>query len=102
MCHQQGQRVPGYGKYWAAIDIMRYDVVTAVNIKITVSCDVMPCSLAYVYRRFGSTCCFHFQVRCGKDKPCVIYGSDGWWNGEKEEEEAMQEGLARAVISWPL
>jgi hypothetical protein len=29
----------------------------------TVSCDVTPCCLVEVYRRFGSTYCLHFQVR---------------------------------------
>jgi hypothetical protein len=77
-----GQRVPVYWKCMAVIAIVRYDI-TAVDIKIMVSCDVMSCILAYIYRRFGTTCCLHFQDRWVKTRHCVIYGSDGWWNGEK-------------------
>ena len=49
MYHQQGQSLPGDRKYWALIAIVRCDGVMAVNIKIMVSCDVTPCSLAYIY-----------------------------------------------------
>lgn len=34
MYHQQGQRIPGYRVYTAVIAIVRYDDITAVNIKI--------------------------------------------------------------------
>jgi ABC-type multidrug transport system fused ATPase/permease subunit len=36
-----------------------FEVLSAVNIKITVFWDVTPCNLANRYQYFGGTCCFH-------------------------------------------
>jgi hypothetical protein len=57
--------------------------------------------LAYIYRCFGTTCCLHFQGRWVRNKHCVIYGSDGWWKGEKEREKTTKGVLERAVIIGP-
>jgi hypothetical protein len=57
--------------------------------------------LAYIYRYFATTCCLHFQGRWVKNKHYVIYGSDGWWNGENGKEKTMKEVLERAVIIGP-
>jgi hypothetical protein len=32
---------------------VRFEVLTAAAVKITVSCDVMPCSLENIFRNFG-------------------------------------------------
>jgi len=61
----------------------------------------MPCSLTYIYRRFGTTCCLHFQGRWVKNKHCLIYGSVGWWNGEKRKEKTMKGVLEKAAIIGP-
>lgn len=38
-------------------------VLTAVTIKFTVLCDVIPCSLVDIYRRFSGACCFQHLRR---------------------------------------
>jgi hypothetical protein len=43
------------------LDMVRFEVLTAVNRKITIFSDVTPLSLAVVYRRFGGTCDLHLQ-----------------------------------------
>jgi hypothetical protein len=40
-----------------------YKVLTAVNMKITLFWNVIPCSLVERYQCFGRTCCFHLQIR---------------------------------------
>jgi hypothetical protein len=41
---------------------MRFEVLTAARMKMTVFWDVAPCSLIEVYRRFRGACCLHHQV----------------------------------------
>jgi hypothetical protein len=40
---------------------MRFPVLTATSIKVTVFLDVAPCGLVEVYRRFRGACCLHDQ-----------------------------------------
>jgi hypothetical protein len=40
---------------------LRFQVLTAASMTITVTWDVGPCSLAEVYRRFRGACCLHHQ-----------------------------------------
>jgi hypothetical protein len=41
--------------------LVRFQFLTAANMKMTVIYDVAPCSLVEVYRRFRSSCCLHHQ-----------------------------------------
>jgi hypothetical protein len=43
--------------------LLRFEVLTAVNMKITVFWDVIPCRLVNIYKYFGGTCCLHLQER---------------------------------------
>jgi hypothetical protein len=40
---------------------MRYEVLKAVTMKMIVLSDVTTCSLVYIYRQFGDTCCLQLQ-----------------------------------------
>jgi hypothetical protein len=40
---------------------VRFQVLTAASMKMTVFWDVAPCSLVDVYRRFRGTYCLHHQ-----------------------------------------
>jgi hypothetical protein len=44
-------------------DTMDYYSMDSEFIKIMVSWVVTPCSLVYMYQRFGGICCLHFEVR---------------------------------------
>jgi hypothetical protein len=41
--------------------LVRFQVLTAASIKVTVFWVVAPCSLVEVNRRFRGTCCLHHQ-----------------------------------------
>jgi hypothetical protein len=43
---------------------VRFQVLTAASMKVTVFWDVTPCSLVEVYRRFRGACCLHHQGGC--------------------------------------
>jgi len=43
------------------IQIVRFDVFTAVKIQVQVFCDVTQRSVAVGYQRFGGPCCLHLQ-----------------------------------------
>jgi hypothetical protein len=40
---------------------MRFQILTAASMKMTVFWGVLQCSLADVYRRFKGACCLHYQ-----------------------------------------
>jgi len=40
---------------------VRFEVLIALNVKISVFLGMMPCSLVYVYLRFGGTCYLHLS-----------------------------------------
>jgi hypothetical protein len=40
---------------------MRFQVLTAMSMKVTVFWDVAPCSLVEVYQHFRGACCLHHQ-----------------------------------------
>jgi hypothetical protein len=40
---------------------VRFQVLTAASMKMTVFWDIAPCSLVEVYRRFRGACCLHHQ-----------------------------------------
>jgi len=46
---------------------VRFGVLIALNVKISVFLDMMPCSLVYVYLRFGGTYYLHLQQVPAKD-----------------------------------
>jgi hypothetical protein len=45
--------------------LLKCQVLTAANMKMTVSCDVAPWSLVEVYQRFRDACCLHHQGEDG-------------------------------------
>jgi hypothetical protein len=48
---------------------VRSEGLTAVTVKITVFCDMTPCSLPDHYQRFGGTCCIHL-LPCRMERSC--------------------------------
>jgi hypothetical protein len=63
------------GEYRLILQV-RFKVLTAARVKITVFWDVAPCSLAEVYQRFGDACCLYHQ---GAHRP-DDGGSKHLWN----------------------
>jgi hypothetical protein len=49
-------------KFCKKCSLVRYQILTAASVKISVFWDVAPCSLAEVYRCFRGACCLHHQV----------------------------------------
>jgi hypothetical protein len=43
--------------------LVRFEVLTAVTVKIAVFWNVTHCSLVSYYQRFGGTCCLHVLVK---------------------------------------
>jgi hypothetical protein len=41
-------------------ELARFEFLAAMNIKITVTCDLMPSNLVDIYEYFGETYCLHF------------------------------------------
>jgi hypothetical protein len=39
-----------------------FEILTAASMEMAVFCDVAPCSLVEVYRRFRGTCCLIIEV----------------------------------------
>jgi hypothetical protein len=51
----------------------RFQVLSVVNMKITIFWDVMPCSLAASDRSYGTTYCLYFQHRSALNMEAVCF-----------------------------
>jgi hypothetical protein len=62
------------------MDSLRFQVLTVVGMSMTVFWDVAPCSLVYVYKRFGGAYCPHHQG--------TFWGIEGYSNRAAHNEMA--------------
>jgi hypothetical protein len=54
---------------------LRYEVLRAITVKIIAFWDVMPCSLADVYRSFGRAHCLHLLGKWSQHVPSKHQGA---------------------------